>query len=71
VGTIRSMKTPTIRSAELTLLVLISLICAGCATTDGSAGEKEPTLIDTERTPLAEAAASMEGTPPLVKGGLK
>jgi hypothetical protein len=54
------MKTPTIRSAELTLLVLISLICAGCATTDGATGENEPTLIDAERTPPAEAAASIE-----------
>lgn len=70
-GTIRSMKTPAIRSAELTLLVLISLICAGCATTDGATYENEPTLIDAERTPPAEAAASMEGTTPLAEGGSK
>lgn len=65
------MKTPAIRSAELTLLVLISLICAGCATTDGATGENEPTLVDAERTPPAEAAASMEGTPRLAEGSSK
>jgi hypothetical protein len=70
-GTIRSMKTPAIRSAQLTLLVLISLLCAGCATTDGATGENEPILIDAERTPPAEAAASMEGTTPLAEGGSK
>ena len=70
-GTIRSMKTPAIRSAELTLLVLVSLICAGCTTTGGATDENEPTLIDAERTPPAEAAASIEETTPLAEGGSK
>jgi hypothetical protein len=65
------MKTPAIRSAELTLLVLISLICAGCTTTGGATYENEPTLIDAERTPPAEATASMEGTIPAAEGGSK
>jgi hypothetical protein len=71
VGTIRRMKTLAIRSAELTLLVLISLICAGCTTTGGATGENEPTLIDAERALPAEAAASIEGTTPLAGGGSK
>jgi len=65
------MKTPAIRSAKLTLLVLISLICAGCTTTGGATYENEPTLIDAERTPPAEASASMEGTTPLAEAGSK
>jgi hypothetical protein len=47
------------KKAALTLLVLAPLICAGCATTGGDNDEAEPTLIDAEGTPPAEAAASI------------
>ena len=40
-----------------TFLVLLSLICAGCATTGGAGEESEPTLIDAEPSPVVEAAA--------------
>lgn len=52
-------------------LILTSLICAGCATTGGDADENEPTLIDAEHTPLAEAAASIEETNPTAEGASK
>ena len=39
------------------LLVLVALICAGCATTGGAGEESEPTLIDAVPDPMAEAAA--------------
>ncbi|MCM3879879.1 MAG: hypothetical protein ND807_07210 [Vicinamibacterales bacterium] len=44
------------------LLVLVSLICAGCATTDGADEESEPTLIDAvpESTAEPEASATAE-----------
>src|SRR5688572_14436480 len=47
------------KKATLTL-VLVSLICAGCAMTGGANDENEPTLIDTVSAPPAEAAASIE-----------
>ena len=43
VSTIGGMNTPATRSAALTLLVLASLIFAGCATTGGATDEIEPT----------------------------
>ncbi|HKE94171.1 MAG TPA: hypothetical protein VKB34_07695, partial [Povalibacter sp.] len=61
------------KTAGLTL-VLLSLICAGCATT-GDSGENEPTLIDEapaeasgQEAPAAEEGASKqeEGEVPLV-----
>ncbi len=52
-------------------LVLISLICAGCATTGDAIDENEPTVIDTVRAPAAEAAASVEEAPPSAEGASK
>ncbi len=57
-----------VRKAALTLLVLASLIGAGCATTGGANDEPEPTLID---APPVEAAASIEETAPSAEGGSK
>ena len=65
------MTKPATHSAALTLLVLASLICAGCATTGGATDETEPTLIDAERAPPAEAAASIEETAPIAEEGSK
>ena len=59
------------KKAALTLLVLTSLICAGCATTRGADDETEPTLIDAERAPPAEPAASLEKAAPIAEGGSK
>jgi hypothetical protein len=50
--------------AALTLALLASLICAGCATTGGADDEAEPTLIDAERAFPADAVASIEETSP-------
>lgn len=50
-------------------LVLVSLLCAGCATTGGDADESEPTLIDA--APPVEAAAPIEETAPIEKEGPK
>jgi hypothetical protein len=58
--TIRSVTVPEVtkvsmmRKAALPLLVLASLICAGCATRGDSDGETEPTVMDT--VPAAAAA---------------
>jgi hypothetical protein len=59
------------KKTALTLLVLASLICAGCATTGGSNDETEPTLIDAERAPQAEAAAALEEAAPMADEGSK
>ncbi len=59
------------KKAALALLVLASLICAGCATTGGDDDETEPTLIDAERAPPAEAAASLEETASMAGAGSK
>jgi hypothetical protein len=56
------------KNAVLTLLVLASLSCAGCATTGGA---DEPTLIDAESAPPAEAAALIEKTAPVAEGNSK
>ncbi|MDB6010099.1 MAG: hypothetical protein JWL65_2349 [Gammaproteobacteria bacterium] len=48
------MNTPPRHSAALTLLILASLIFAGCATTRGASEEIEPTVIDAEPAPPAE-----------------
>jgi hypothetical protein len=58
------------KKAALTLM-LVSLICAGCAVTGGAADENEPTLIDAVRAPPAEAATSIEATAPTAEGGSK
>jgi len=47
------------KTAALTL-VLLSLICAGCATTGEGAGENEPTVIDAAAPAEAAAAASTD-----------
>jgi hypothetical protein len=65
------MKTPPLRLAALTVLVQISLLCGGCATTEGANDENEPTLVDAERTPAAEATGSTEGTAPPADAGSK
>jgi hypothetical protein len=57
------------KTAALTLLVLVSLICAGCATTGGATDE--PTLIDAISAPPAEAAAAIEETAPLAEEASK
>jgi hypothetical protein len=65
------MKRPATHSAALTLLVLASLSFAGCATTGGATDEIEPTLIDAEPAPAAEAAASIEEAAPIAEEGSK
>jgi hypothetical protein len=54
------------RKAALTLLVLASLICAGCATKGDSDDETEPTVID-----VAPAAAPVDATAPVGEEGSK
>jgi hypothetical protein len=58
------------KTAALTL-VLASLLCAGCATTDGDTDENEPTLIDAVPAPPAEVAAAIEETLPVADEGSK
>jgi hypothetical protein len=58
------MNSPVTHSAALTLLLLASLIFAGCTTTGGATDETDPTLIEAEPAPPAEAAASIEETAP-------
>ncbi|WP_161828483.1 hypothetical protein [Steroidobacter agaridevorans] len=58
------------KTAALTLM-LVSLICSGCATTGGATGEEEPTLIDAEGSSPAEVAASLEAAAPNTEGGSK
>jgi len=57
------MKTPAIPLAALTLSVLISLACTGCATTEGATEENEPTLVEPQVTPAADEAP--EATAPM------
>ena len=47
-------------------LMLVCLICAGCATTGGGSDENEPTVTDT--TPPAEVAAAIEEAEPADEG---
>jgi hypothetical protein len=49
------------KTTALTLM-LVSLICAGCATTGDGTDENDPTLIDT--APAAEVAAAIEEAAP-------
>ena len=56
-GTLGGMNTPPRNSAALTLLTLVSLIFAGCATTGGTSGEIEPPVIDAEHAPPAQETA--------------
>jgi hypothetical protein len=58
------------QKAALTLLVGVSLICAGCATTGGG-DETEPTVIDAEQAPPAQVAASIEDTASIAKADSK
>jgi hypothetical protein len=51
------------RSVALTLLALVSLIGAGCATTDSDSDQSEPTLIDPPAA-SAEVSAAVEEAPP-------
>jgi hypothetical protein len=64
------MNIPARHSAALTLLIL-ALIFAGCTTTGGATDEIEPPLIDAERAPPADAAASTEETAPIAERGSK
>ncbi len=57
------------KKAALTL-ILVSLLCAGCATTGGS-NEEEPTLTDAVLVPTAEAAALVETAAIVAEGGSK
>ncbi|MBL8268361.1 hypothetical protein [Steroidobacter sp.] len=50
-------------------LVLMSLLCAGCATTGGDAEENEPTVIET--TPPLEAEAPLDEMPTAAEGESK
>jgi hypothetical protein len=67
------MNTPPRRPAALTLLILVSLIFGGCATTGGTSEEIEPTVIDAEHAPPAaetapiadEGSKQQEGEVPL------
>ena len=72
------MNTSATRSAALTLLVLTTLVSAGCATTGGAREESEPTVMDPlpevaneaaepipESAPLAEESKEKEGEVPL------
>src|SRR5688572_3625143 len=72
------MNTSATRSAALILLVLATLVSAGCATTGGAAEESEPTMIDplpevpdevaatiAEAAPVAEESKEKEGGVPL------
>jgi len=59
------------KNAALTLLVLASLICAGCATTGGGNEEAEPTVIDADNVPAAEVAASIEAAAPMTDNASK
>ncbi len=43
--------------AALTLLILVSLVFAGCATTGGTPEEIEPTVIDADHAPPAQETA--------------
>jgi hypothetical protein len=45
------------------LLLLLSLICAGCATTGGAGEESDPTIIDTPAEPASEPVASNAADP--------
>jgi hypothetical protein len=56
------------RKAAALPLVLLSLICAGCATTGGG---DEPMVIDEADTAPAEAAAAVEQAPPTEEGASK
>src|SRR6186713_2760148 len=62
VSTTRRMNIPAKHLAALTLLVLASLLGAGCATTGESNDEDEPTVLDP--APAAVAAAPDEDTAP-------
>ena len=69
-STICGMNTRATHFAALTLLVLTSLLCAGCATTGGANDENEPTLIDVVPAAPADAAA-LEATAPVAEEGSK
>lgn len=52
-------------------LMLVSVICSGCATTGGAAGEEEQTLFDAVPTAPAEVAAALEQAAPTEKAESK
>ena len=52
-------------------LMLVSLICAGCATTGDAVDENEPTVIDAVQAPPTEAAASVEEPVPSAEAASK
>ncbi len=58
-----------IKSATLPLLVL-SLLCAGCATTVTDSDETEPMVVDAVQTPT-ETGAAIEQSPPSEEGASK
>ena len=64
-STIGGMKKSATHPAALGLLVLASLIFAGCTTTGGAGDEAEPMVIDAEPTSAAEPAAPIEETTPV------
>ncbi len=58
----RAMNIPSRHSVSLALLLLTSLIFAGCSTTGGASDDIEPTLIEAEAAPAAEVAEAIEET---------
>jgi len=71
VSSIAGMNIIAPRPAALALLILASLIFSGC-TTPGSLTEgNDPTLIDAEVAPPAQAPASTDETGPIEDGGSK
>lgn len=64
-------KTIMMKKAALSL-VLVSLLCAGCATTGGSNDESEPTVIEAEpAVPPTELATAIEEAAPVTDEGSK
>jgi len=61
------MNTSATRSAALILLVLTTLVSAGCATTGGAYEESEPTVMDPLPEVSAEPAAPIPETAPLAE----
>jgi hypothetical protein len=59
------------KKTALMTLMLVSLICAGCATTGDATDEYEPTLVETAQAPAAEVVAAIEETEPSAEGASK
>jgi hypothetical protein len=51
------------RQATTSLLILVLLLLAGCATTEGSLDEAEPVFIEEEPVPQEEQAVAPQDSP--------